>query len=294
MYYTLQKECTVVLIHKGTGYQFDALTQFDFSQTFNRVSGSRKTLHSKKANPYAFANSKNAASFSFSVLGTNSFIEGVLFELAGLTKLKDNVYSYDDMLGVSPEICDIFVVSTTGVYKFNTAALQSLEVSLALTDPLTFDATFTASEFNKVSGIDLASGLLTQQDLLKPTPIQYKLSNVLYNSVINAGISIQQSIDWRTDRGIHDIGKLYTPKHPILTERTLGINVNTYLTTKHTTPEEAYYSNLELYKSGLQVSIRNGLITHRVAPADVFTEAHDVTITDNTNSILVEYGGYIL
>ncbi len=294
MSYTLQKECTIVLIYKGVGYLFDALTNFDFSQTFNRTSGSRKTLHSKKANPYTFANSKNSATFSFGVLGTKSFSEGVLFEIAGLTKLQNHVYAYEDSMSIHPESCDIFIVSETGTMKVSQAAMQSLEVSLALSEPLTFDASFTASNITRVPSIDLSAGLIEQGDPLKPTPIQYKLNNVLNNSVINAGISIQQSIDWRADRSLHDAGKLYIPKVATISDRTLGTNVNTYLNTKHPTPEESYYTNLELYKSGLCISMKDALVTHRIAPADVFTEAQDVTITDKTNNIIVEYGGYLI
>ncbi|QCQ57621.1 minor tail protein [Vibrio phage Achelous] len=294
MSYTLQKECKIVLIYKGTGYLFDALTQFDFNQTFNRSSGSRKTLHSKKAKPYTYANSKNSATFSFGVLGTKSFSEGVLFELAGLTKLHANVYEYGDELGISPEFCDIFIVTKAGTHKVTKAAVQSLEVSLALSEPLAFDVSFTASSIKRVSGIDLSSGLIEQGEPLLPTPIQYRINNILNNSVINAGISLQQSIDWRADRGLHDIGNLYVPKHAVLTDRSYGMNVNTYLNTKYPTPEEAYYANLELYKSGLYLSLGDALVTHRVAPADVFTEAQDVTITDKTNKIIVEYGGYLI
>lgn len=294
MSYTLQKECTIVIIYKGTGYHFDALTQFDFSQRFTRTSGSRKTLHSKKAKPFIFANAKDATSFSLSVLGTNSFSEGVFFELAGLKKLDNHVYSFEDEMGIYPEMCDIFVVTEKGTYKINAAALESLEVALALSDPITFDASFTASNFTKVAGIDLASGLVEQGEPLRPTPIQYKINNLLNNSIINAGMSFQQDIGWRSDRGLHDIGKIYTPKTAVLTNKTLGLNVNTYLNTKHPTPEESYYSNLEIYKSGLSLSMRDALITHRVAPADVFTEAQDIAITDNTNNIIVEYGGYLI
>lgn len=294
MSYTLQKECKIVLIYKGTGYLFDALTQFDFSQTFNRSSGSRKTLHSKKAKPYTYANSKNSATFSFGVLGTKSFSEGVLFELAGLTKLHANVYEYGNELTVLPESCDIFIVTKTGTLKVSNAQLESLEVPLSLNEPLTFDASFTASSIDKVPSIDLSAGLIEQGDPLRPTPIQYKLNNVINNSVINAGISIQQTIDWRMERGLHNIGSLYTPKNSVLTDRSLGINVNTYLNSKYPTPEEAYYANMELYKSGISFSLRNALVTHRIAPADVFTEAHDVTVNDNTNKIIVEYGGYLI
>lgn len=294
MTYTLQKECTIVLIHRGIGYHFDALTQFDFNQTYNRSVGSRKTLHSKKANPYTFANSKNSATFSFGVLGTNSFIEGVLLELAGLTKLKNSVYEYRDILPISPEFCDIFIVTKSGTLKVELAALQSLEVSLALSEPVTFEVSFSASNIYKVPGIDLSSGLLEQGDPLKPTPIQYKIKNVLNNSVINAGISFQQTVDWRNDRSIHDIGKLYTPRVATLTDRSLGMNVNTYLNTKYPTPESSYHTNLEIYKSGLCLSMRNALVTHRIAPADVFTEAQDIAVTDNTKQIIVEYGGYLI
>lgn len=294
MSYTLQKECKVIVIYKGTRYLFDALTQFDFSQTFNRTSGSRKTLHSKKAKPYTFANSKNAASFSFSVLGTDSFSEGVLFEIAGLTKLENHVYSFDDELSVHPEMCDIFIVTSEGYFQLDKASLESLEVSLSITEPLTFDAAFTSRDFNKVSGVNVAAGLVEQGTPLKPTPIQYTLNGVLNNSVINTGISIQQTVEWRMDRGLHDIGKLYVPKTSVLTNRTYGMNINTYLNSKHPTPEEPYYSNLEVYKSGLLCSLSKALVTHRVAPAEVFTEAQDITITDKTNKIIVEYGGYLL
>ncbi|QQO38509.1 tail fibers protein [Vibrio phage VPG01] len=294
MAYTLLKECTVVLVYKGVGYHFDALTQLDFSQTFNKTSGSRKTLHSRRAKPYTFANSKNSATFSLSILGTQSFAEGVLFELAGLTKIHNSVYSYEDNLNISPEICDIFLVTTEGVYKIKTAALESLSISLSLSEALTFETSFTASSIDKVPSIDLSAGMVEQGTPLKPTPIQYKLDNEIRNSIINAGISIQQTISWREDRSLHDAGSLYTPKHPVLTDRSFGINTNVYLNTIYPTPDKSHYSNLELYKSGLLCSMKDALVTHRVAPADVFTEAHDIRVTDQTNKIIVEYGGYLV
>lgn len=294
MSYTLQKECTVVLVYKGRGYHFDALSQFDFNQTFNKVSGSRKTLHSKKANPYMYANSKSAASFSFSVLATDTFSEGVLFELMGLQCLDSHVYAYPEELSINPETCSIYIITKGGSHKLSIAALESLEVAFSIGEALTFNASFTASNLEQVMGYEMSSGLIKQGNPLLPTPIQLQLDNLPNKSIINSGISMQQTIDWRDDRSLHTTEEVYVFKEPILTERSVGLNVSTYLRSDYKIKNVPCHFDVEVYKSGLSFFIQNAMVTKRIAPADVFTESYDISVTDQTKKLTVEYGGYIL
>lgn len=291
MAYTLQRECAVVLVYNGIGYLFDALSQFDFSQRYNKTSGSRKTLHSKKANPYVHANSKSTASFSCSILCTDSFSEGVLFELAGLTKLKSGLYKYEDELSIEPKVCDIFIVSKTATHKLTKAAVESLEVSMNKADALMISTSFTASNLERVSGIDISSGLVEQGEPLLPTPVQYQYKNRPNKHIINAGVSIQQSIDWRNDRSLHDFNTLYVPTKAVLTDRSFGINVTSYINSNIEISDKPEYADIEIYKSGLSFALKDALVTSRLAVGDVFTCGNDITVTNKTHTAIVEYGG---
>lgn len=294
MSYTLIRECAVVLIYKGTGYRFDALSDFEFSQTFSRNSSLRKTLHSKVAKPNTLANAKNAASFSMSVLATDTYIEGVFFEIAGWKPLGRNVYEYPDILNISPESCEIYIVGKNETFKVSNAYIENVDVAMGLTNPLKFEVSFTASEIIPVTTLPLSSGLLTQGDPLVPGPIQFMLNNTLVNHIVNAGISAQQVISWRNERGLHTIGSIYVPKRGVLTEASLTASITTHLNKKIKTPDKPFLANVRLQQSGLLYDLRSVQLAKRITPEDVFQEAFDLALTEASNKIVVEYGGLIV
>jgi hypothetical protein len=294
MSYTLIRECAIILIYKGIGYRLDALSDFEFSQTFSRNSSLRKTLHSKIARPNTLANAKNAASFSMSVLATDTYVEGVFFEIAGWKPLGKNVYEYPETLTRSPESCDIFIVGKNQLFKVSNAYIENVDVAMGVSSPLRFEVSFTASDISPVTTVPLTSGLQVQGDPLLPSPVQFMLNNTLINHIVNAGISSQQVVTWRNERGLHDIGSIYAPRSGILTEASLTASITTHLNKKIKTPDVPFLANVRLQQSGLLYDLRSVQLAKRVTPEDVFQESFDLALTESSNKLVVEYGGLLV
>lgn len=293
MSYTLIRDCVVLLYYKDRGYRFDALSDFQFSQTFSRNTIQRKTLFSKVAKPVTLANTRNPGSFSMTVLATNTFNEGVFFELAGMTTPGTGRYTFPDKLAVSPEFCELFVLHENNIFRMSRAALQSIDVSLTLNSSLGFSVAFTGGELERVRSLPLASGVLEQGAPIKPSPIQFYMQNRLFSNIINAGLNIQQQINWRNDRSLHDIGRIYSNTKAVLTEANLTTAITTHLNNRVKTSDEPFISDIAIQKSNFRLSMENCLVIKRFTPEDIFQESFDIALTEQTDKIFVDYGGLI-
>lgn len=294
MSYTLIRECEVVLIYKGVGYRFDALSDFQFSQTFSRNSSYRKTLHSKVSRPLTLATSRNPASFSMSVLATDTYIEGVFFELMGMRTPGKNIFRFPESLPVSPELCEVYIINKNQIFKLDKAFIQNVDTPLTLGSVLKFDVSFAGSSITRVRSLPLASGTLSQGNPLQPSPIQFILNNTAINHIINSGISIQQTTSWRQDKTIHNIGTIHEVTTPILKETSITASITTHLNKRVRTPDEPFRANVRLQQSGLFFDLRNILLIKRFNPEDIFQEVFDLSITEGSEHLVVEYGGLLI
>lgn len=290
MAYSLIRECAILLVYNGVGYRFDALSDFDFSQTYSKSTNTRKTLHSRIAKQNTLVTSKNNPSFSMSVICTDTYIEGVFFDLLGMNKLATNSFQYQETDNIVPELCDIYVMTDYDTYKLSKAALQSLDIGLALKNVSSFEVSFTASSLDRVRSFPLSAGILQQGEPMKPDPIQFRYNNDLYNSIVNAGLAFQQSITWREDRSLHDIGKIYTRTKPILSGTNMTLNISTHLKSTITHSPDPELAEIELNKNFIYIKMNRVLVTKRITPEDIFLESYDVSLTEKSNTY-VEYGG---
>lgn len=289
MAYTLIRECKLVLVYNGVGYHLDALSDFQFSQTFSRKSSLRKTLHSKVARPLSISNSKNPASFSMRVLATDSYVEGVFLEIVGMQFDGNKSFSYPYMLNVLANNCEMFIISENEIYKIENSMINNVDTSLALNSALGFDISITASDILKVT--DAPSTTKVQGSPVTPSPIFFYINDELINNVINASISIQQVINWRADKGLHDIGSIYTPRVGMLTEMSLTASVTTHLNSKITIQDDPFVANVKIQQSSIIYDLQNVLINKRLTPEDVFQESFDIALTEESDNVVVEYGG---
>ncbi len=292
MSYTLIRECEIVLFYNGIGYHFDALSNFQFSQTFSRNTVSRKTLHSRNPNPHVVMGARPAGSFSMTVLATDTYSEGVFFELAGMVS-DGRSFTYPTSLEKLAKKCEIYIINKNNTFRVSNAHIQNVDVGFSISSPLSFDVTFTGGSIDRVQDLALGSGLITQGEPLRPGPVQLYMQNRLYNNVISVATSLQQEISWREDRGMHDIGKLYVPKVAALTNMSLSTTVTTHLTSNISTPDEPFLGNVKINRSTLSYDLRNVLISKRFTTEDAFQEAFDIIPTSETQRVVVEYGGLL-
>lgn len=290
MSYTLLRECSIVLLYKGKGYLFDALSDVDFSQTYNRQTDTRKTLHSKNARPNTIVSSKNTATVNMSVVCTDSCTESVFLELIGMEQVIDGRFIIPKTLAVQPEICEIYAVTQYDTFKISPAVIESLDIKLSKGAVNSFGISMTAGNIERIKEAPSFGVLLNQGNPVSPTPIQFQYNNKPNDSITGAGISITQSIDWRNDRTLHDIGKIYFNTQPTLTGSSFTVNVTSYLRGDCKTSGDPEIANLGLNQSSIYVGIRNALVTKRISPEQVFLESYDVALTEHTD-VFVEYGG---
>lgn len=292
MSYTLLRECSIVLFYKDKGYRFDALSDVGFSQTYSRKTGTRKTLHSKAAKPNTIVSSKNVANFNMSVVGTDTFMEAVFFDLLGMEYLGHYKYRYQSYNNISPETCEIYIINNNEIFRASPAVIESIDIPLAIQSSGTMTVAFSAGNIERVTDLPLASGLNTQGAVLKPTPVQFKYNNLVNSSIINAGVSLKQEVRWREDKSLHDIGSIYSHKHPILVDTSISATVTTHLRANNRTDSKPEIRDVELYQACTYIHFKDALVTKRIEPEDIFLEAYDVALTENTD-VIVEYGGLI-
>lgn len=293
MSYTLIRECTIVLYYKGKGYRFDSLSNFSFSQTFSRTNTPRQTLHSKTAKPLTIANSRSPASFSATVLATNTYSERVFFELVGMEPQSVTDFVYPDSIDIQPEECEIYVVNDSVIFRLDKAHIQNVDILFALDSPLALNVAFTAASLDRVRTLPLGSGLIEQGDPLKPSSIQLYMNNRLVSNVVNAGTTIQQTVNWRNDQSLHDIGKIYDNRVATLSNMSFTATITTYLTKNIQTPDEPFLTNVRIAQSGVLYDMRNVLAIKRFTPEDIFQESFDIALTEDTERVVVEYGGLL-
>lgn len=291
MSYTFLKECTVVLVYDGMGYLFDALSYFNFSQTYNRISQTRRTLHSRKAKPNTRVTAKNIADFSMSVIPTDTYMESILLELIGMDRLSNNKFEYPEDTPIEPKIFDVYVLTKEGIiYKFSPAVIDSLDIGMS-TDSITeFSVAFSAGDMTKIDELPRMSGFKRQGNPNRVTSASFKLGVLDVNSITNIGLAIQQSVSWRDQQSIHDANKLYTATKPILVDTTFGLNIGSYTNTRLDYVSKPEVHNIEINKDNIYISIEKSLITKRIESDDVFTESYDISLTEQSKAY-VEYGG---
>lgn len=292
MSYTLLRDCSVLIAYKGTGYQFDALSELSFGQTLARTTNTRKTLHSKRAKANTIIPSKNAANISMDVVCTDTFIESIFFDMLGMEYKGHYKYRYQNTNEVTPRTCEIYIVSKYDVYKLAPAVLETLDLPLSISSAGTISVSFTCGNMDLVQTVPLLAGLELQGNPIPPTPIQFKYNNTLNNSIVNAGISFKQDVTWRNDRGLHDIGTLYHYSKPILNDTSVTATITTHLRNAKRQTHEPEMALVELYQSGVYFLFKNALVTKRITTEDIFMEGYDVALTEQTD-VFVEYGGLV-
>lgn len=243
--------------------------------------------------PLSYAKAANPANLSMTVLATDSFIEGVFFEMIGMTKKGDQRFQYPRSIDILAKSCDIYIKTKTNIYIIKKACLQNVDTAFGLTTPLRFELSFTASKLDTVKYIpDVPT--LRQGNPLVPTPVYLTMADTEMHNIVNAGTSLQQSVSWRQDRGLHDSG-LYTPQTPVISEMSLTGSITTHLNNKYNIEEDEYFeTNIRLAKSGFAFDIRKALVFRRITPEDVFQEIYDFSLTENSENTIVEYGGLVI
>lgn len=292
MSHTLLKESSVFISYKGKGYRFDALSSVSFSQTYNRSSNTRKTLHSKNAKTNTIVSSKSSASVNLGIVCTDTYIESIFFDLMGMNYIGHYKYQYQTSNNVLPNLCEIYIVTQYDVFKLAPAAIESIDLPLSIQSAGNMNVSFTCATMERVQEMPSTSGILVQGDPLIPTPVQFKYKNSVNNAITNAGINFRQEVTWREDRGLHDIGQIYYAKHPILTNTSITANVTTNLQNNHRYSSDPEVSSVELYQSSIYVLLQDVLITKRIDTGDVFTESYDIGLTEQAD-VFVEYGGLV-
>lgn len=294
MSYTFLRECKVVLYYKERGYYLDALSNINLSQTFARQEYSRKTLHSKKRNKIIKSNKKNKYNFSFTLLSTDTYIESVVFELIGLDKEENFRFHVPETMQVVPETCDIYIISENDIFKLSNSVLESVDMPMSKNDALSLGLNFSGSSKDRVYSLPNFEPLYYQGAPLGAGPIQAQINNTPFPSIIDSGINIQQSVEWFTDRTLHDIDQVSVPKRPYISDSSITFTLNTYLRNDFRTPDEPFYANIALEQAGIHIDIRNALVNKRLTPEQVFQESYDITITDKTIKTTVDYGGILI
>lgn len=286
--YIIQKNTRLVIEYLGTLYYLDALGSYTYSQTFNKSSAARKTLHKKATKPLTTIMGKSAGSMSLEIVSTGSAVDNLLFSLLGMDKVGSGIYCLPEQLAVEPKYFKVYVVTELGSTQLSKCVLTGLSYFCTTKQTINLSASIAFCDI--VADVTVPPGTVTRQSEI-PTSDDHLLlavNGVELSSAQSASVSFQQQISWREDQSIHEIGQIHVPS--VAKVDSLPMNtVLTIYTTLDKVKEVSHNNDITISYGILNTIIKNATITTREVVGEVFTTQLDITLQENS-SVVVEYG----
>ena len=295
--FTFKKATSVALVYNGVAYYLDAMSDYEFSQTFTKSTSSRKTLHNKSSRPVSKLSGKNSGSASMTVNASSNKAEQILLYLAGLSAgMSPAEYSLPETLATEPEYFDLFVTTPGKLWRLTKCVATGLSFSLYKGSGILLNVDLAFSNLETVPGVvdDYAFGAESQDDILDSTAplivhVQEYGDDTELVDIRAANISFQQEVSWRQDNTIHSIGQVHVPTRAVLTGMPFNGVLTAYEKSNTELAERLTDVSIAIQYGWLKIIILNATLARRMTIEDVFTTQYDITLQDNS-SVAVEYG----
>jgi len=284
----LLRNARVVLIHEGIGYSMNALSSFSTDTSYSEISGKRKTLFSRTAKKYSIVNRQNTTSFSMDVLLTDSSLEKVFFELAGLEDRGNGLY-LPTSIHLTPKLFSIYIINTDNTIELTPCYLESIDIALTKESVLSASISISAARREIVKSVPVVREYM-QGNPRPVTPILLSIGGITYNNVTSIGISVQQECSWRDDKSYFaPSGSIYSPTKAYTSDLIISYTVIMNLDTNNQKilPD---FDNVVISKGGFSTTIDNARIIPRITPSQVYTNSLDISPVEDSGNVYFTFG----
>lgn len=295
MHYSLLRESRVVIQYEGRAYEFDALSNVNAGIDYQEYKTTRKTLHKRRNYPLSKVVSKNPSNISLAVNLTDNQLEINFFRWLGLQEYADSILFLPDTSELTPIMFDMYIITKGSILSCKNCFVSAVDFTLEKAVPL-LNIAIEGADVSEVFDYPTAGSLL-QGNILKYSPLRVSINNNEMPALIGAGISFQQQCNWREQRTIHDIGRIYTHKTAIVSEMNVSAAINfnlAHVSSRSTliTDAPAYNVPVVLFNRYITINFPNSKITKRLSVTDVYSVSYDVIpLEESEEPVTIQFFG---
>lgn len=295
MRYSLLRESRVVIHYEGRAYEFDALSNVSAGIDYQEYKTTRKTLHKRRNYPLSKVVSKNPSDISLAVNLTDNQLEINFFRWLGLKEYGTHIMYLPDVSELTPVVFDMYIITKGSILRCKHCFVSAVDFTLEKAVPLLNIAIEGADVVEAYDYPD--TGSLMQGNILTYSPLRVNINNNEMPALIGAGISFQQQCNWREQRTIHDIGKIYTHKTAIVSEMNASATINFNFANRFnrsTIIEDVPLYNIpvSLFNRHMSINFPNSKITKRLSVADVYSISFDVIpLEESEEPVTIQFFG---
>lgn len=294
MLYSLMRESRIVIEYEGRAYGFDALSNYNAGTSYEEFKTNRRTLHRRSNYAHSKITAQAPSSISLALNFSSNALEGIFFELMGFEKVGDTYLMPQFSLNIEPKMFSLYIINKNTSVRFDYCYATTCDFSLDKSVPV-LNVGIESGYFEETSS-PLNSYTLDQGEVVKFSLPQVSSNGRILPGLTNAGMSFQQQCDWRVDRSIFDINKVYNNKRAIVNELNSSALISMYyVKSLHMDPLNNITPDM-----GLPIQIRNKnivvdfpstRITKRLDFSDVYKIDYDVIPTEYSDPVTIKLLG---
>lgn len=294
MMYSLLRESRVVIEYDGRAYGFDALSNYTAGTSYEEFKTLRRTLHRRSNYAYSKITAQAPSSISLALNFSANALEGLFFDLLGFKKVGGAYRMPLFSAGAEPIMFSMYIINKHTSLMFDHCYVSTCDFSLDRSVPV-LNVGIESGSFKEV-GQPLDSYSLDQGRVLPFSMPQVSSNGRVLPGLMSAGMSFQQQGNWRSDKSLFDINKIYNNKRAIITELNSSALVSLYYVKSQNidpflniTPD--FDLPVQIRNKYIVVDFPSTRITKRLDLADVYKIDYDVIPTEYSDPVSIKLIG---
>lgn len=291
--YNFKRNTEFYIVYGGLKYKLDVYKGVTFSQTFSEESVVKKTLHNPNNNFDGVSIVKAApANFNFTIPLLNEDDLKIVFNL---------LIDYD---GYNIKSFDLYADSDHGVYKIQTAVIESGAFRISTKEPLSLEISGSGSKLSRVgdsSSYTIPGTLQTRSSTTTyviPRILKCTVSGSTLDYVTGVTLELQNKIAWTENKtlqaslAVTDETNTIYPSSYTLEGRILSGSLTQYVTSDSYVDGQTWDTDAPItIQTGagpsytLEISIPSAVYTNRITPDELYTQTFDFRMLTNPSAL---------
>ena len=294
MLYSLMRESRVVIEYDGRAYGFDALSSYNAGTSYEEFKTNRRTIHRRTNYAYSKITAQSPSSISLTLNFSKNVLEALFFELLGFDKMGDIYLMPQYSNNIEPIMFSVYIINTNTSVRFDHCYATTCDFALDKNIPV-LNVGIESGYFEEV-GHPLNSYTLDQGEVMPFSLPQVSSNGRTLPGLMSAGLSFQQQGNWRTDRSLFDINKIYNNRRAIVTELNSSALVSMYYakslqidSTHNITPDVGL--PVQIRNKNIVVDFPSTRITKRLDLTVVYKIDYDIIPTEYSDPVSIKLIG---
>lgn len=292
----LLRNSKVVIEFDKRAYILSALSQISGGTSLAEVSQKRKTLFSNTPKQHSTTARINPSTISLQVNVTDTRIEQLFFELAGLVVDDENCrLVLPASIKTTTKLFSMYVVNEDGsVIKSDNNFVEAIDLSMSKASILTLNISISSAGLEALKFTPAFAEGMEQGQINKPTYVDFRLAGTTVPHITSASISLQQEAEWIDTKNLFntfgDTGEIYTHKVAATSDIILSATVQTNYIDELSEIGVVCNQDVFLKESGLSFTIENARVVSNLDIQSIYKNRLDISISEESGDAYFYFG----